>query len=60
MPLHDVLFCESNPIPVKYAAHLLGKCSAELRLPLCGPSASNQKRIEATLREVGLFADAAA
>lgn len=60
MPLHEVLFCESNPIPVKYAAHLLGKCGDEMRLPLTPPSPANRKRIEAVIRQVGLLADAAA
>ena len=34
MPLHKALFVETNPGPVKYGAELLGKCSAEMRLPL--------------------------
>ena len=34
MPLHDALFVESNPGPVKYAASRLGLCSGESRLPL--------------------------
>ncbi|MBZ0217800.1 MAG: 4-hydroxy-tetrahydrodipicolinate synthase [Fimbriimonadaceae bacterium] len=34
MPLHSALFADSNPGPVKYAAELLGLCSAETRLPL--------------------------
>ena len=29
MPLHDALFCETSPAPVKYAAELLGRASAE-------------------------------
>ena len=28
MPLHDALFAETSPAPVKYAASLLGRCSA--------------------------------
>jgi 4-hydroxy-tetrahydrodipicolinate synthase len=32
--LHAAMFCETNPIPVKYAASLLGLCSEEIRLPL--------------------------
>ena len=60
MPLHDVLFCESSPIPVKYAAYLLGKCRADMRLPMCAPSSANKQRIEATLRALGLLKDAAA
>ncbi len=34
MPLHDTLFCETSPSPVKYAASLLGKCEETVRLPL--------------------------
>jgi 4-hydroxy-tetrahydrodipicolinate synthase len=34
MPLHDAMFVETSPGPVKYAASLLGLCSEELRLPL--------------------------
>ncbi len=31
MPLHDAMFCETNPGPVKYAASRLGLCTAEMR-----------------------------
>ena len=27
MPLHDAMFCEPSPAPVKYAASLLGHCT---------------------------------
>lgn len=40
------LFCEVNPVPVKYAASLLGLCSAEMRLPLCEPSEESKRKIE--------------
>ena len=60
MPLHDVLFCESSPIPAKYAAYLLGKCSSEMRLPLCQPTVASKQRIETTLRALDLLKDAAA
>jgi 4-hydroxy-tetrahydrodipicolinate synthase len=33
-PWMSAAFCESNPIPVKAAMHLLGKCAATVRLPL--------------------------
>ena len=33
-PLHNAMFVESNPSPVKYAANLLGLCSDDVRLPL--------------------------
>jgi 4-hydroxy-tetrahydrodipicolinate synthase len=33
-PLHNSMFIESNPSPVKYAAKLLGLCEDDVRLPL--------------------------
>ena len=32
--INNLLFIESNPCPVKYAAHFLGMCEYEIRLPL--------------------------
>lgn len=49
------MFSETNPIPVKYAAHLLGKCSAELRLPLVLPSESTQASIRKALVTLNLL-----
>lgn len=43
------LFIEPNPVPVKYALSLLGKMSAEVRLPLCEMSESNSSRVRKTL-----------
>lgn len=37
--MFDELFTETNPIPVKYAAHKMGLCELEYRLPMCEPSA---------------------
>jgi len=34
LPIYKALFCEVNPIPVKYALHLQGFCTPEMRLPL--------------------------
>jgi 4-hydroxy-tetrahydrodipicolinate synthase len=34
MPLHQALFVETNPIPVKWALHLQGRIAAGIRLPL--------------------------
>lgn len=34
MPLHDAMFCEPNPGPVKYAVSQLGMCADEVRLPM--------------------------
>ena len=55
-PLNADLFCESNPIPVKYAASCMGLMSGEMRLPMVPPSASNQKIIRESLVNLGLLA----
>lgn len=52
LPLNKVLFCESNPIAVKYAASQFKICSPELRLPLIGPSDENKKLIRETLEDL--------
>ena len=54
MPLHDALFVESNPGPVKYAASKLGLCNGETRLPLAPIAASSRKRVDDALATVGL------
>lgn len=54
MPLHDVLFCETNPSPVKYAASKLGLCSAEVRLPMAPASDEAKRKVDAVLAKVGL------
>ena len=52
--LHLAMFCETNPIPVKYAASLMGICSKEIRLPLVEPSESAKLRIEKEMKKLGL------
>ena len=54
MPLHDGLFCEASPGPVKYAAERLGLCSAETRLPLVPISDSSRRIVDAALEQAGL------
>ena len=49
LPIIRALFCETNPIPVKYAMHRLGFCTDEYRLPLCPPSDEVKKRIDVLL-----------
>ena len=53
--VHDAMFCEASPGPVKYAAELLGICSSETRLPLCDIADSSKARVEAALRGAGLM-----
>ncbi|HEU4549761.1 MAG TPA: 4-hydroxy-tetrahydrodipicolinate synthase [Rhizomicrobium sp.] len=54
MPLHDAMFCEPSPAPVKYAASLLGLCSAEVRLPLVEASDPARERIRNAMGGAGL------
>lgn len=55
MPVHDALFCETSPGPVKYAASLLGLCGSELRLPLADIADPSKRKVEAALRQSGLI-----
>jgi 4-hydroxy-tetrahydrodipicolinate synthase len=55
MVLHDALFVESNPVPVKYAAERLGLCRSEVRLPLSPLSAVGQRVVDEALRQSGLL-----
>jgi 4-hydroxy-tetrahydrodipicolinate synthase len=55
MPLHEALFCESSPGPVKYAASLMGLCRYELRLPMVPIAKANEKIVEEALKKAGLL-----
>ena len=55
-PLSRDLFCESSPAPVKYAAHKLGLCKNELRLPLVPASDNAQKLVDQAMKHAGLEA----
>lgn len=60
MPLHDAMFCETNPAPVKYAASRLGLCSAELRLPMVPLSDAARQTVDEAMTKVGLITARAA
>lgn len=53
--LHGAMFCQTNPIPVKYAAYLMGLCENEIRLPLCEPSNEAKERIKKELKSLNLI-----
>lgn len=53
--LHDKLFVEANPIPVKWAMARLGWINEFYRLPLTSPELESQKVIEAALINAGLL-----
>ncbi len=55
MPLHKALFAESSPGPVKYAASLIGRSSAELRLPLCPPTEATRQKVREAMTSAGLL-----
>ena len=55
LPLCEALFCEVNPIPVKYAMNVLGWNAGECRLPLVEPSDKHKTKIEQALVEAGLI-----
>lgn len=61
MPLHEALFIETNPAPVKYAAWRIGMIgSPECRLPMAPLTEATRKAVDAALAKVGLLAAKAA
>jgi 4-hydroxy-tetrahydrodipicolinate synthase len=57
LPLMEINFVESNPIPVKAAMALMGLLDPVYRLPMCPPKPENLARIEKVLESLGLLAD---
>jgi len=55
LPLIDVLFCETNPIPVKAAVALRGLILDEIRLPLTPLTAPSRERLQVVMKEFGLL-----
>ena len=53
-PLHDALFSDSSPAPVKYAMSRLGLGTPDVRLPLVQASEQSMAAVDAALRYVGL------
>lgn len=54
-PVHEAMFLESNPGPVKYAAELLGRGTQETRLPLVEITQSTKDRVRTALTNAGLL-----
>jgi 4-hydroxy-tetrahydrodipicolinate synthase len=57
MPLHDAMFCEPSPGPVKFAVSELGFCSDDVRLPMMAVSDAAKARIRAAMDLVGVKAE---
>jgi 4-hydroxy-tetrahydrodipicolinate synthase len=55
MPLHDALFAETSPTPVKYAASLLGRCTPEVRQPLWELLPETKEKVQRAMRSAGLI-----
>ena len=55
LPLCEALFCDVNPIPVKFAMNQLGYQAGSCRLPLVDTSKANQERIRNALHTAGLL-----
>ena len=51
MPLHDALFCETSPGPLKYAASLLGICSSDARLPIVEIEEDSKLKVKNALKQ---------
>lgn len=54
-PLHDAMFCESNPVPAKYALSLLGRILPDVRLPLVELNDASKAKVKTALMGVGLL-----
>ena len=55
IPLIRSLFIETNPIPVKTALSLMGKCTGDLRLPLTPMAAGNLAKLKQAMSDYGLL-----
>jgi 4-hydroxy-tetrahydrodipicolinate synthase len=55
LPVHDAMFAESNPGPVKYAASLLGYGTGHCRLPLAPIAEATKQRVRSAMMGAGLL-----
>ncbi len=55
LPLHEALFCETNPAPVKYALALLGRTEPVCRLPIAPLTEAGQEQVRRAMAELGLL-----
>ncbi|HLN86290.1 MAG TPA: 4-hydroxy-tetrahydrodipicolinate synthase [Candidatus Limnocylindrales bacterium] len=55
IPLIRSLFIETNPIPIKTALALMGKCSGDLRLPMTPMTEGNVKKLRQAMSDFGLL-----
>jgi len=55
LPLIRAVFIETNPIPIKTALSIMGKCRGDLRLPLTPMSEGNVKKLRQAMTDFGLI-----
>lgn len=53
--LFSVLFCETNPVPTKYALSLMGRARADVRLPLAPLGEASREKVRVVLRDLDLI-----
>jgi 4-hydroxy-tetrahydrodipicolinate synthase len=53
-PLHDAMFIEASPAPVKFAASLLGLSTDEVRLPLVPATEGARTKIRRAMEQSGI------
>lgn len=54
-PIHAILFCETSPIPTKWALNEMGKIEAGIRLPLVPLSEPHHEGMRRSLKEIGVL-----
>jgi 4-hydroxy-tetrahydrodipicolinate synthase len=55
LAFHRAMFIESNPVPVKTALSLMGKCRADVRLPLVPLQAASLEKLKGVMKDFGLL-----
>ncbi|MBK1727917.1 4-hydroxy-tetrahydrodipicolinate synthase [Halorhodospira halophila] len=54
-PLHQAMFCEPNPVPVKWAVEELGMAGSGMRLPMTRLTEAGQARVRQAMQDAGLL-----
>jgi len=55
LPLHNAMFLQTNPIPVKTALGMMGKITPEMRLPLCAMPEDVTEKLRSILKKFQLI-----
>ena len=55
LPLMQINFVESNPVPVKAAMADMGLLDERYRLPMCSPKPESRAKVQQVLKELGLL-----